>query len=450
MTERKNGFYVIIISGGIIILNELWCNDVNFKKFDRLQGHKTTDVLIIGGGITGLLCAERLKNAGVDYILLEADRICSGVTLNTTAKITVGHGLIYGKIADKYGIDAARLYFEANNNALNLYREIAKKTDCDFKNKDSVVFTTDDTKKIAKEATALFQIGVDAEVFKEIPLPVAVKSAIKIKNQAQFNPLKFLSAISQDLNIYENSRVTHYENGMWFTENGSVKSNKVIVATHFPFLNKHGVYFLKMYQHRSYNLAIQCDTDIGGMYVDEKLTGLSFRNYKNTLIIGGGSHRTGKKGGGYVSLENFKKSFFPKQKEICRFATQDCMTLDGMPYIGRYSKNTPDIFVATGFNKWGMTSALSAATILTDLVRGKENKFEKLFSPSRSILHPQLAVNSLESAINLITPTTPRCPHLGCALKWNKQEHSWDCPCHGSRFSADGRLLDGPANANKK
>ncbi len=436
--------------GGIIILNALWCNDVDFGRFDSLKGHKTADVLVIGGGITGLLCAERLKNAGVECILLEADRICSGVTLNTTAKITVGHSLIYSKIAEKYGTAAAKLYFEANNNALKLYREMCKNIDCDFENKDSVVYTTDNSKKIAKEASALYKIGVDAQVSSEIPLPVAVKSAIKIKNQAQFNPLKFLSAISKDLNIYENSRVTHYENGVYFTDSGSVRPKKVIVATHFPFLNKHGAYFLKMYQHRSYNLAIECDTDIGGMYVDESLSGLSFRNYKNTLIIGGGSHRTGKKSGGYSEIENFKKYYFPFAKEICRFATQDCMTLDGMPYIGRYSKHTPDMFVATGFNKWGMTSSLAAATILSDLVREKENKYEKLFSPSRSILHSQLAVNSLETAINLITPTTPRCPHLGCALKWNKYEHSWDCSCHGSRFSEEGRLLDGPANADRK
>lgn len=430
----------------VIILDSFWCKDVNIKKFERLKGHIKTDVLIIGGGMTGILCAERLKNKGVDYVLLEADRICSGVTCNTTAKITVQHSLIYSKIIKEYGKGSAQLYYKANNEALELYKDMCRNIDCDFEEKDSVIFTTNNPKKIAEELTALYKIGVDAEEIGEIPLPVAVSCGIKIKNQAQFNPLKFISHICKDLNIYERSRVSHYENGVYFTENGSVKAKRVIVATHFPFLNKHGAYFLKMYQHRSYNIAIECDADIKGMYVDENMKGMSFRNYKNTLIIGGGSHRTGKKGGGFTELEKFKKLHFPHNKEIYRFATQDCMTLDGIPYIGRYGKHTPNLYVGAGFNKWGMTASMVAATLLSDLVCGKENEYKNLFSPQRSIWHPQLLLNGIETSLNLITPTTPRCPHLGCALKWNSQEHSWDCPCHGSRFSGDGKLLDGPAN----
>ena len=121
------------------------------------------------------------------------------------------------------------------------------------------------------------------------------------------------------------------------------------------------------------------------------------------------------------------------------------MTLDEIPYIGQYSKRTPDTFVATGFNKWGMTNAMVASKILCDLVQGKENRFAEAFSPSRSILRPQLAINALESTIGLLTPTTPRCPHLGCALKYNSAEHTWDCPCHGSRFDEYGNLIDNPA-----
>ncbi len=428
-------------------MESIWRKDVSFKRFDTLNEEKTTEVLLIGGGITGLLCAHQLKKAGVDYILLEADRICSGVTKNTTAKITVLHSLIYSKIAKKYGLSAAKLYYQVNNDALECYREMCKETDCDFKEKDAVVYTVGDPNKIYEEVSVLEKIGAAAQLIKEIPLPIKITAAVVLKNQAEFNPLKFLSYISRDLNVYENSRVTHYENGVYFTEKGSVRPKKVIVATHFPFLNKHGLYPLKMYQHRSYNIAIECDTDIKGMYVDENMKGMSFRNYKNALIIGGGSHRTGKKGGSYREIEEFIKKHFPKSKETCRFATQDCMTLDSMPYIGLYSKNTPNMFVATGFNKWGMTSSLVAATILADLVKEKENKYQKLFSPQRSIWHTQLLLNGIETTLNLITPTTPRCPHLGCALKWNKQEHSWDCSCHGSRFSKDGELLDGPANS---
>ncbi|MBQ5816678.1 MAG: FAD-dependent oxidoreductase, partial [Oscillospiraceae bacterium] len=168
------------------------------------------------------------------------------------------------------------------------------------------------------------------------------------------------------------------------------------------------------------------------------------------LLLGGGGHRTGKQGGCYAELESFKKKHYPASAEVTRWATQDCITLDGAAYIGQYSKSTPNLYVATGFNKWGVTSSMVAADILCDLILGKENEFSSLFSPSRSILRPQLVLNAAESVVNLLTFTGPRCPHLGCSLKWNKHEHSWDCPCHGSRFSEDGKLLNGPATDDIK
>lgn len=186
------------------------------------------------------------------------------------------------------------------------------------------------------------------------------------------------------------------------------------------------------------------------MYLDAAENGLSFRHHGSTLLLGGGGHRTGKPGGGWRELEEKAKEYYPGAKIIRQWAAQDCMTLDGIPYIGRYSKNTPNVYVATGFNKWGMTSSMVSAGILSDLVQRKPNPYAAVFSPCRSILHKQLGLNLLESTKNLLTPTVPRCPHLGCALKWNPQEHSWDCPCHGSRFAEDGQLLDNPATGNLK
>ena len=186
------------------------------------------------------------------------------------------------------------------------------------------------------------------------------------------------------------------------------------------------------------------------MYVDEAKTGLSFRPYGDLLLLGGGSHRTGKKGGGWRELEQFAAQHFPKATILAKWATQDCMSLDGVPYIGQYAKSTPDLYVATGFNKWGMTTSMAAAELLSDLVRGKKNPLAALFDPSRSVLHPQLTVNAAESVLNLITPTAPRCPHMGCALKYNPEEKSWDCPCHGSRFDREGIVLDNPATDDKK
>ena len=187
-----------------------------------------------------------------------------------------------------------------------------------------------------------------------------------------------------------------------------------------------------------------------GMYLDAAENGLSFRSYGSSLLLGGGGHRTGKPGRGWTQLEEEARRFYPHAKITHRWAAQDCMSLDGIPYIGRYSARTPSLYVATGFNKWGMTSSMVAANLLTDLILGKKNPYEEVFSPSRNILHPQLGINLMESTRNLLSLSPKRCPHLGCALKWNPQEHSWDCPCHGSRFTEDGRLIDNPATGDLK
>ena len=163
------------------------------------------------------------------------------------------------------------------------------------------------------------------------------------------------------------------------------------------------------------------------------------------LLLGGGGHRTGKPGGGWEELEAFARRYFPNSRETCRWAAQDCMTLDGVPYIGQYGRHTPGLYVATGFNKWGMTSSMTAAMVLSDLVQGKRNPYAAVFSPARTVLRPQLLANLAEATASLLTVSKPRCPHMGCALKWNPLERTWDCPCHGSRFTEDGELLDNPA-----
>jgi glycine/D-amino acid oxidase-like deaminating enzyme len=229
------------------------------------------------------------------------------------------------------------------------------------------------------------------------------------------------------------------------TPNGKITAEKIVIATHFPLINKHGSYFLKLYQQRSYVIALENAGHLEGMYLDCAENGLSLRNAGQWLLLGGGGHRTGKTGVGWALPETAARKYYSAAKVVARWATQDCMTLDGMPYIGQYSKGTPNLYVATGFQKWGMTTSMLAARLLTDLVQGRENPNEKLFSPYRSMLHKQLFLNGIESTRNLLRPTKPRCPHLGCALQWNAEEHSWDCPCHGSRFAPDGKLLNNPA-----
>ena len=430
-------------------MESVWENDVPRVRFDSLDGNRHTDVLIVGGGIAGVLCAYALRNAGVDCMLVEADRICGGVTKNTTAKITISHGLIYHKLQSRYGYDTARLYFEAQQFACNEYAKLCNDMQCDYEIKDSYVYSIGDRKKVDKEIAVLNRLGINAEYSDVELLPFRVAGAVRVQDQAQFHPLKFLFALAKDLPVYEETKVLEYVPHKAVTNQGIISFDKMIVATHFPIFNKHGSYFLKMYQHRSYVVALEGAAELDGMYVDEADAGLSFRNYENLLLLGGGGHRTGKKGGCWQELEEFAKKHYKDAKIVGKWATQDCITLDGIPYIGRYSKNTPDVYVATGFNKWGMTNAMVAAQILCDLVRGKTNPYADVYSTSRSILYPQLAVNAFESTVGLLTPTTSRCPHLGCALKYNPSEHSWDCPCHGSRFDENGKVLNNPATDDK-
>lgn len=426
----------------------LWEKTSAIPGFDRLEGDINTDVLIIGGGLAGILCAYKLKQAGVDYVLVEANRVCSGITKNTTAKITSQHGFIYEKLIRQFGEDTARLYLRANEEAVDSYRKLCENIDCHFEEKDNIIYSRKSISKVKKEIDALHTLGYPAEIIDNLPLPFPTFGGVKFKNQAQFNPLEFVTAIVQGLRIYEHTTVRELIGTKAITDNGNIKANRIIVATHFPFINKHGAYFLKMFQHRSYVIALEDAPQLDGMYVDEAANGLSFRNYENLLLIGGGDHRTGKKGGGWGELRSFAKKYFPGAREKYHWATQDCITLDGVPYIGRYSSGTENLYVSTGFNKWGMTSSMVAATLLTDMLCGRSSPYEDVFNPSRTILRPQLAKNAVEAVVNLLTPTTPRCPHLGCALKWNPTERTWDCPCHGSRFAANGKLIDNPATGN--
>lgn len=430
-------------------MESIWTKNAEFCGGATLDGDIKCDVLVIGGGMAGILCAHELTVKGVDCILVEADTLCGGITKNTTAKITVQHGAVYSEIVKKYGDMAARIYFGAQNSALLKYQEMCRDIDCDFETQDAVLYSRDNRTLIEKEAAAYKKAGIKAEFTENVGLPFSAVG-LRISGQAQFHPLKFAFAAAEKIRVFEHTKVLEFTPDTVVTNRGKIKAEIIIVATHFPIINRHGAYFLKMYQHRSYVVALSGADEVDGMYVDADKKGLSFRNYNGLLLLGGGSHRTGKKGGGWTELQDFAKRHYPHARQVARWATQDCMTLDGIPYIGQYSRNTPNLFVATGFNKWGMTSSMVAATLLTDMIMGQKSSYEDVFSPSRRILHPQLAVNAAESIAGLITPTAPRCPHMGCALKYNRQEHSWDCPCHGSRFTEEGELIDNPATDDRK
>lgn len=431
-------------------MESVWFKDTVSPHFEQMSGSCKTDVLIIGGGFAGLLSAYKLKARGIDCMLIEKGKICHGVSGNTTAKVTLQHGLIYDRLIRTLGIERVRLYLEAERRAVEEYARLCRKIDCNFERRDTAVYSLDDRAAIEREADALTRLGISAEVTDTSELPFPTAGAVKISGQGQLHPLKFAYGLARELPIYEETKAEEILPNRVKTNRGEIRYNRLIIATHFPILNKHGGYFLKMYQHRSYVLALKGAPTLTASYVDASGNGLSFRNHGDLLLLGGGGHRTGKRGGDFDGLLCFKDKLYPDAKVVGKWATQDCMTLDGLPYVGRYSRATPKIYVTSGFNKWGMSSSMTAAELLCKLIVGEKCELEEILSPSRSVLKPQLAVNVGEAILGLITPTVPRCPHLGCALKYNPEEHSWDCPCHGSRFAKDGELLDNPANDDLK
>jgi Rieske Fe-S protein len=295
------------------------------------------------------------------------------------------------------------------------------------------------------------------------------------------------------MTVYESTPVLEVQNGTVYTKNGTVSAENVVIATHYPFINVPGYYFMRLSQERSYVIALENAMLPNGEYLGvDKDHGLSIRSHNAILLLGGGGHRTGAKDCGrkYELLRSAAARFWPGSKEVAHWSAQDCMTLDGVPYIGRFSSKTPDMYVATGFEKWGMTSAMVSAMIISDMICGKTNDFSEIFSPARFNLTASLkniADNTIKSVSGLsaqvysvpqseadrLSPgrastaeidgervglykdkdgtlfaVKTRCPHLGCKLEWNENELSWDCPCHGSRFSYTGELLDNPAQTD--
>ncbi|NLT57969.1 MAG: FAD-dependent oxidoreductase [Clostridiales bacterium] len=409
-----------------------------------LSGNLETDTVIVGGGLAGLLCAHLLQQRGIDCTVVEARRIGSGITHKTTAKITAQHGLIYTQIEKQYGLAAAKDYLDANQAAVGAYRSLCRGIDCDFEEKTAYVYSTTSRKKLQQEADLYRRMGLEPLFLERPPIPVKAVGALGMPQQAQFHPMKFLSAIAGGLKIYEDTFATDIAPGRVRTEKGTLRAKRIVLATHYPMVNLQGLYFMKLSQHRSYVLALTGAPDPDGMYIDEREDGLSLRTYKEYLLLGGGGHPTGKRGGGWALLRRVARAAYPQAQEQYAWATQDCMTLDGMPYIGRHRQRDRELYVATGFNKWGMTGSMVAAQLLSELIAEGGSRYATLFDPSRSMLHPQLLSNVGQATVGLLS-VGKRCTHMGCALKWNPQEHSWDCPCHGSRFDQEGHVIDNPA-----
>ena len=302
-------------------MDSIWTKTARLPEFEALKADLKTDVLIIGGGLAGLLCAHALTKAHVDCALVEADSICSGITKNTTAKITSQHGLIYDRLVRTLGAERARLYLEANQRALRRYRALCREIDCDFVEQSAFVYARKDRRKLDSELEALSRLGFNADFSAELPLPFPVAGAVAFPDQAQFHPLKFAAHIAKGLSLFEHTKVLELMPGKAITTGGDIAAERIIVATHFPLLNKHGGYFMKLYQDRSYVLALKNAPALDGMYRDADEKGLSFRGWQDMLLLGGGSHRTGKAGGGWRELEAFARRCYPDAQIEARWAT---------------------------------------------------------------------------------------------------------------------------------
>lgn len=464
-------------------MKSIWSKTAGVPKQKELDGEIYVQNVVIGAGMAGILTAYFLKKKGEDVIVIDGDRIAGGQTKNTTAKITSQHGLIYYEMLKKAGHRKAEQYAEANEAAIKVYEKIIREEgiDCHFEKLPSYLYTREESgeEKLKREAEAASTLGISAHYIgeneisginenseiKEInELPFKISGAVCFENQAQFHPLEFITALAERLTVYENAHVLSVNGHVITTDKGIVTAENIIFATHYPIANIPGFYFLRQHQERSYVLALNGENvpkKLSGMYYGIDEGGLSFRSAEGKLLLGGGSHRTGKKvkncnKAGYSYLRERAQSCYPNAEETAFWAAQDCMPHDKIPFIGKYSVFRPYWYVATGFKKWGMTSSMLAAMIISDMVCERSNPYARVFSPQRLMVRmgiKNFCIDLGQSVAGLVKgffgDKQQRCSHMGCHLEWNEEEKTWDCPCHGSRYEKNGNLIDNPAKRAK-
>ena len=458
--------------------NSIWKKEgQNNRKFRTLEQNIETDVCVIGGGIAGMSVAYYLAKEGKKVAVLEKDRICSKTSGGTTGKITSQHHLFYNYLIQSQNKDFAKKYLKANEEAIQNIEEIiqTEKIDCDFERKSAFVWTKnlDKLQMIKAEVDSLKSLGKNPKFTNEIEILGKIEGAIEFENQAQFHPVKYVNGLAKSIlenggEIFENTKVVEYQKrDKEFTvlaeaegNTKQVKAKYVVVCTRYPIFNVPGFYFLKMYQELEYGIAIKTDTKLKGMYVSVEVPTISFRDYEengeNYILVVGNGHKTGEKTeeNGFEVLENFAKTYFPDKEIVYRWNAEDTIGLDKIPYIGEYSEVRENMYVATGFKKWGMTSSNVAANLITDKIMGRKSQYEEIFNSTRleAIKNHEEMKNMLkEVGESVIMPRLKGekgkkyCAHLGCEITWNDVTKTWDCPCHGSRYEPDGKLIEGPS-----
>lgn len=492
-------------------MKSLWIETTKDEiSLEPLRKDEETEVCVIGAGLFGLTTAYYLTELGKKVIVLEKGEIGEKASGNTTGKISSLHGLFYDHLISDYGEDYARKYLEANEKTIQNIKDIIQKEqiECELTEQSAFVYTTkqDEVQEIEKEVEAVKKLGKDAQFVTNIGLPFKIKGAIEFKNQAQFHPRKYMLGLAKSIlkknQIYNYTTVTDVskegEQFKIYTDRGNITAKYVVLATHYPIVNMPGFYFTKMYQSTSYLIAIETDKKLPkGMYINAKEPIYTFRtatyNEKEILLIGGSGHKTGEpieNNSHYEELEKKAKELYPDCKVLFRWNTRDCISLDKIPYIGEFSNVMKNMYVGTGFNKWGITSSNIAANIIADKIIGEENEYEEIFTATRMkpIKNRWEVENMLKETVNSIAlnkfkidswnldliekdngaiveingenvgiykdiqgkiyAVKPNCSHLGCLLSWNNLDKTWDCPCHGSRFDYTGRNIYEPAIKN--
>lgn len=475
----------------------IWKSFLHDKK--TLNENKKVDVLIIGGGLSGLLTAYYLKDKNLNISILEARTIGSGVTKNTTAKITYLQERIYSRISSFLGQETSKVYLNSQLKAIKEYKKIIEKEniDCDFIKTPSYVFsnTKKEIKKLNKEINFLKKEGIKIE---ESPLPINTKyySSFKVEDTYTFNPLKFLNGIydiiKDKINIYENTTVydVKKKNNKYICNCGtySIETKKVVFASHYPYFLFPLMLPLKSYIEKSYIIITKENEYRNFSCISSNKPIISTRFYKDNnnifKISLGSSHNTMLKQNDEENFKNVQREFNIKDENILmKYSNTDIITSDYIPYIGEIKEN---MYIACGYNTWGMTNSLLSGLILSDLIKSGVSEYKDLFNPKRFNLSniinlPFYLINQIVSYsssklfknkpwykdvktikeigddISVYTDefgiehkVKNKCPHMGCGLIFNEVEKCWDCPCHSSRFDIDGNLIKGPSNKNIK